>query len=146
MPTTEKTNLNSVSQVTYLLERNIHKSPPAVESSAGNYIYLTNGQKIFDATCGAAVSCLGHGNKEVQEAMIGQMAKNSYVASVFFSSPVVDALAQELIEGTNERMARAFLIGSGEHIICCLSNVYSPFNVRFRGHGSRYETLSAVFP
>lgn len=117
------------SKITYLLERNIHKSPPSVEGSAGNYIYLTNGQKIFDATCGAAVSCLGHGNEEVKQAMTDQMNKNSYVNSLFFSSPVVDELAQVLIESTGERMARAFFISSGEPRRCHLSNI--AYSVRF---------------
>lgn len=112
-PVSPKATVKPASKVTYLLERNIHKSPPSIESSKGNYIYLNNGQTIFDASCGAAVSCLGHGNKEVQQAMIDQMNKNSYATSWFFGSPVVDALAQDLIESTNERMARAFLVGSG---------------------------------
>lgn len=108
-------DFNSPSKnTTYLLERNIHKSPPAVVSSTGNYIYLDNGQQIFDATCGAAVSCLGHGNKEVQRAIIDQMTKNSYVASLFFSTPIVDELALEIIKGTKDKMSRAFFIGSGK--------------------------------
>lgn len=112
-PVVAKLNLKSPSRVNYLLDRNIHKAPPSVERSDGNYIYLTNGRKIYDGTCGAAVSCLGHSNEEVKQAMIAQMNKNSYVNSLFFSTPVVDELAQLLIESTGERMARAFLINSG---------------------------------
>lgn len=111
---TSKLDLAPENSGTCLLERDIHKSPPAVLSSEGNYIYLDNGQKIFDATCGAAVSCLGHGNKEVQLAMINQMSKNSYVASSFFSTPVVEELALELIKSTKHKMSRAFFISSGK--------------------------------
>lgn len=45
-----------------VLHRSLHAEPLQVVAAQGNYIHLTNGQKIFDATGGAAVSCLGHGD------------------------------------------------------------------------------------
>lgn len=45
-----------------VLHRSLHAEPLQVVSAQGNYLHLTNGQKIFDATGGAAVSCLGHGD------------------------------------------------------------------------------------
>lgn len=46
-----------------VLHRSLHQDPLIVASAEGNYLHMNNGQKIFDATCGAAVACLGHGNK-----------------------------------------------------------------------------------
>ena len=46
-----------------VLHRSLHEDPLHVVKAQGNYLHLTNGQKVFDATGGAAVSCLGHGNK-----------------------------------------------------------------------------------
>lgn len=46
-----------------VLHRSLHSEPVRVQSAKGNYLYLSNGQKIFDATGGAAVSCLGHGDE-----------------------------------------------------------------------------------
>lgn len=45
-----------------VLHRSLHAEPLQVVSAQGNYLHLTNGQRIFDATGGAAVSCLGHGD------------------------------------------------------------------------------------
>ena len=46
-----------------VLHRSLHQDPLHVVSANGHYLHLSNGQKIFDATGGAAVACLGHGNK-----------------------------------------------------------------------------------
>jgi 4-aminobutyrate aminotransferase-like enzyme len=44
-----------------VLHRSLHHEPLRVISAKGNYLHLNNGQKIFDATGGAAVACIGHG-------------------------------------------------------------------------------------
>lgn len=46
-----------------VLHRSLHHDPVQVESAQGNLLYLSNGQRIFDATGGAAVACLGHGDE-----------------------------------------------------------------------------------
>ena len=46
-----------------VLHRSLHHEPLHVVGAKGSYLRLSNGQEIFDATGGAAVSCLGHGNK-----------------------------------------------------------------------------------
>lgn len=49
--------------VSSVLHRSLHYDPLRVISAEGNHLHLSNGQTIFDATGGAAVSCLGHGSK-----------------------------------------------------------------------------------
>ena len=98
---------------TYLLDRDMHKTPLKVTCASGLYLTLENGQKILDATGGAAVACLGHGNKEVQQAIHDQMEEVSYCHSLFFSTTSTDALARNLIEGTDHKMAKAFIVSSG---------------------------------
>lgn len=46
-----------------VLHRSLHHEPLHAISAKGNYLYLSNGQKIFDATGGAAVACLGSGDQ-----------------------------------------------------------------------------------
>jgi adenosylmethionine-8-amino-7-oxononanoate aminotransferase len=55
-----KTNKEHRSAV---LHRSLHHDPLRVVSAKGNYLQLDNGQKIFDATGGAAVACIGHGDQ-----------------------------------------------------------------------------------
>ncbi|KAL2074572.1 hypothetical protein VTL71DRAFT_8350 [Oculimacula yallundae] len=98
----------------FLLDRNLHKSFPVVKSGKGHYLHLTDGRTIFDATSGAAVSCLGHGNQRVIDAMAAQLTTGvPYLASTFWGSDIVEKLCKDLIDGTEGKMARVYLTGSG---------------------------------
>jgi adenosylmethionine-8-amino-7-oxononanoate aminotransferase len=97
-----------------LLYRNIHNPPRQVIASEGNYLTLSNGQKILDATCGAAVSCLGHGNQGVKDAVMKQMDQVAYCLSIEFGTRAAELLAQELREGTDDHMKKAYVVNSGK--------------------------------
>jgi adenosylmethionine-8-amino-7-oxononanoate aminotransferase len=106
---------NGLKQSDMLFGRHLHKSFPVVKSGKGNYLYLADGRTIFDASTGAAVSCLGHDCKRVINAVSAQMNTGiSYLASAFWSCDIVDELCKELINGTGGRMSRVYLTGSGE--------------------------------
>jgi len=96
-----------------VLHRSLHVEPYKVVASKGNYLHLANGQKIFDATTGAAVACLGHGNERVKAAVARQMDEICYCHSMFFNTYAMEGLADELIAGTEGKLARAFLVSSG---------------------------------
>ena len=49
-----------------VLHRSLHSDPLSVLSAQGNHLRLSNGQSIFDATGGAAVACLGHGDERYE--------------------------------------------------------------------------------
>lgn len=49
-----------------VLHRSLHHKPLHAVSAQGNYLFLNNGQKVFDATGGAAVACLGSGNERYE--------------------------------------------------------------------------------
>lgn len=97
----------------YLLDRDLKKAPREVVGSHGSWIILKDGNKVFDATCGAAVACLGHQNEEVFEEQNAQRRNISYCHSMFFSTPSTNKLAGALIEGTDFMMQRAFICNSG---------------------------------
>ncbi|KAG0646858.1 Aminotransferase [Hyphodiscus hymeniophilus] len=98
----------------YLMDRNIHKAFPVIIRGKGNYLYTKDGRIILDTTTGAAVSCLGHGDKRVIQAIARQMETGiTYLATSFFGNNTVEALCKELINGTDRQMARVYLTGSG---------------------------------
>jgi 4-aminobutyrate aminotransferase-like enzyme len=77
-------NVSDPAPDSYLMDRDLNTAPHEVTNAKGNYIHLGNGQTIFDATGGAAVACLGHGNQEVIEAVMNQMR---YPDFLHFSFP-----------------------------------------------------------
>lgn len=68
---------------------------------------------MFDTTCGAAVSCIGYGNRRVRDAMMAQLDKFAYTNSMFFGTPIGEELAAELIRGTQGKMSKALIMSSG---------------------------------
>ena len=58
------------------MSRVLHRSgsiPPLAVGGEGIYLHLADGTKVIDASGGAAVACLGHGNRRIAEA-IGRQA------------------------------------------------------------------------
>ncbi|KAH9821960.1 class III aminotransferase like protein [Teratosphaeria destructans] len=96
-----------------VFNRSLNHDPLLVVSSKGNSLELSNGQRIFDATGGAAVSCIGHGNERVRQALMSQMGEVGYCHSLFYGTRAAEDLARLLIDTTCGEMARAFIISSG---------------------------------
>ncbi|ORX95010.1 pyridoxal phosphate-dependent transferase [Clohesyomyces aquaticus] len=96
-----------------ILHRHIHHEPMMVKGASGNYLELTDGRKVLDASGGAAVACLGHNNKRVKAAIACQMDEVSYCASMFFGTTAGEELGKLLISSTGGKMARTFIVSSG---------------------------------
>ncbi|KAG4425142.1 hypothetical protein IFR04_001709 [Cadophora malorum] len=86
---------------------------PTVVSASGLYLTLESGQKVLDATSGAAVSGIGHGNKRVKEAIIAQLDKVEYAHPGYFQNTPSNELADFLVQTTQGELSRACLLGSG---------------------------------
>lgn len=89
--------------------------PPTVVSADGCYLILDDGRRIFEASGGPAVTCIGHGNSEVAEAVSNQMRKVSYCFSLYYSNLCAEELAKVVLASTNGAMAKATFMSSGIH-------------------------------
>ncbi|RDW63204.1 uncharacterized protein DSM5745_10315 [Aspergillus mulundensis] len=96
-----------------VLHPKLSSPPPSITHSAGNYLYTHDGRKIFDASCGAAVACLGHNEPRVKQAILAQLDKTAYVYSPFFTVPAAEEIASFLTESTGGQMGRVFIVSSG---------------------------------
>ena len=100
-----------------VLHRDIHTENLEIVDATGIYLTFSNGKKIIDATGGAAVSCIGHGDPRVVDALAAQMKKVDYCHSMFFSCAPSEELARMLIDSTHGQMARALFVSSGKNAI-----------------------------
>ena len=104
------------SSTSFSLGRNLRKEYPVIDGGEGNLLFTKDGRKVFDASSGAAVSCLGYGNKRVTNAVFKQMDTGTpYLSSTFWANDLVLELCKELIMGTNMEMAKVYLTGSGTY-------------------------------
>ena len=97
-----------------VLHRDLHKNPEQVVEASGLYLILSNKKLIIDATGGAAVSCIGHGDERVRNAVSAQITKLDYCHSLFFSCPSSEELARILIDSTSGLMSKVFIVNSGK--------------------------------
>ncbi|OGE52513.1 hypothetical protein PENARI_c010G03396 [Penicillium arizonense] len=100
-----------------VLHRDTRFIPKKAVGGKGSYIFLEDGTKFLDSTCGAAVSCLGHGHEGVTQAIKDQMDQLSYCHSAFFGTEVAEELAQLLVDSTGGKLSKLFVVSSGSEAI-----------------------------
>ena len=124
--------MGSAAEPAYLY-KNVSHDPtvPLVKSAEGIYISLENGQKILDATSGAAVSAIGHGVGRVKKAIMSQLDQVEYCHPGFFPNTPAMELADLLVESTGGKLSRACILGSGNQsapLVCfSIPRVKGPF-------------------
>ena len=93
--------------------RNFKANPRMVVGAQGAYLHDSAGRKIFDGLSGLWCSGLGHGRKEIAEA-VGKAALNLDYAPAFqFGHPAAFALANKIKELTPDGLDYVFFTGSG---------------------------------
>jgi adenosylmethionine-8-amino-7-oxononanoate aminotransferase len=117
---------------------------PLVEGN-GNHLGLADGRRVFDASGGAAVGCIGWGNERVAQAVMRQMLAIPYCSTIFYTTKVQEELCRYLVDSTHGNMGRAYIVNSGQ---CggdqCLVSLLTP--IRIRGNGGGRQARQAVFP
>lgn len=98
-----------------VIHRSLDADFPQIVGSEGNYVVLEDGRRIFDASGGAAVACIGHGNTRVHDAIVAQLKQISYCSTTFYTTDVCERLCRELVDSTHGIMKRAYIVNSGTH-------------------------------
>ena len=78
------------------------------------YVETVNGQRILDATGGAAVSSIGHRNTHVKKVVNSQLDEVEYCHPSFFKTTAALQLADLLVDSTDEALTRACFTASGK--------------------------------
>ncbi len=83
----------------------------------GPYIIDTNGKRYIDASGGAAVSCLGHNNQSVIDAIKQQLDRIPYAHSSFFTNEPMEQLAEMLCERAPGDLERVYFVSGGSEAV-----------------------------
>ena len=86
-------------------------------SSSGCYIYDEAGKRYFDGSGGAAVSCLGHGDPEIIQAIKDQADALAYAHTGFFTSEPAEELANLLIAHAPDGLERVYFVSGGSEAV-----------------------------
>jgi adenosylmethionine-8-amino-7-oxononanoate aminotransferase len=93
-----------------------HEYPRAVGGD-GPYVIDSNGKRYLDACCGAAVSCLGHSDREVIDAIKAQLDRLPFAHTSFFSNQPMEDLADELVASAPKGIERVYLCSGGSEAV-----------------------------
>ncbi len=120
-----------------------HRTPalmPEVASGEGCYLIDNTGKRYFDAG-GAAVSCLGHSDAHVAEAIKQQVDAVAFAHSGFFTSAPAEALADKLVEHAPEGIERVYLVSGGSEAVEAAIKLARQYFVEI-GEGERGHVIA----
>jgi beta-alanine--pyruvate transaminase len=93
--------------------REFKKHPRMIVGAEGAYYIDSNGKKIFDGLSGLWCSGLGHGRREIVEAISKQAAQLDYAPAFQYGHPQSFALANKIKALTPAGLDYVFFTGSG---------------------------------
>lgn len=86
---------------------------PLVVRGEGVYLYDAEGKQYLDGSGGAAISCLGHGNPVVINAIKEQVEKLAFAHTMFFTNQPQEELAEKLAARFGSDDARVYFLSGG---------------------------------
>ncbi|MBI2833907.1 MAG: aspartate aminotransferase family protein [Acidobacteria bacterium] len=112
-----------------------------IAHAEGVYLYDEEGRQILDGASGAAVACLGHGNRRLIERMKAQAASVAFAhTSTFVTRPLLD-LASRIARYTADPAAHVYFVSGGSEATETALKIARTYQVA-AGHPDRYAVIS----
>jgi len=99
--------------MTHVFHRQIRRELPVAARGDGVWIIDNAGKKYLDASSGAAVSALGHSDARVRQAMADQLENLAFAHSGFFTTDVMERLADKLTAGAPGDLNHVYYLSGG---------------------------------
>ncbi|MGA6988749.1 MAG: aminotransferase class III-fold pyridoxal phosphate-dependent enzyme [Terriglobales bacterium] len=126
-----------------VLRRSFQKSYPEAVRGEGVYVWDGDGNRYLDFSGSAAVNFIGHGVREISDAMAEQSRQLEFVHSSQFTTPVAEEFAQELLDFAGNGFAGGavyFTCGGSESVETALK-LARQYQVEI-GEENRHQILS----
>jgi len=126
-----------------VFRRSFHKSFPSAARGEGVYVWDTDGKRYLDFSGSAVVNFIGHGVREVSDAIAEQAARLEFVHTSQFTTPVAEEYADELLAFAGEAFrggAVYFTCGGSESIETALK-LARQYQIEI-GQSQRYRIIS----
>lgn len=101
----------------HVFHRHTKTDYPVAVKGDGCYIIDSEGKRYLDGSSGAAVSCLGHSNKEVREAIIAQVNSLAFAHTGFFTNEPMEELADFLTSRAPAGLDRVYFVSGGSEAV-----------------------------
>jgi len=103
--------------MTTVFHRTPKRTLPVAVAGDGIEIIDSEGKRYIDASGGAAVSCLGHSNQRVIDAIKRQVQQLPYAHTSFFTTEPAEALADWLVARAPQGLGHVYFVSGGSEAI-----------------------------
>lgn len=103
--------------MSHVFPRHCHHSYPEAAYGDGVYIVDSAGKRYLDGSCGAAVSCLGHSDETVAQALRAQLDRLAFAHTRYFTSESAERLASLLVEHAPAGLDRVYFVSGGSEAV-----------------------------
>jgi len=103
--------------MSHVFHRSLTQRYPTAIQGDGPYLIDSDNRRYLDASGGAAVSCLGHSDPEVIEAIRKQVGQLAYAHTSFFTTSVMEELADFLVARAPEGIDSVYFVSGGSEAI-----------------------------
>lgn len=103
--------------MSHVFPRHCHTVLPTAVGGDGPYLIDTSGKRYFDGSGGAAVSCLGHSNARVRQAIKDQVDQLAFAHTGFFTTEPAEELADLLIANAPKGLDRVYFVSGGSEAV-----------------------------
>jgi adenosylmethionine-8-amino-7-oxononanoate aminotransferase len=103
--------------VTHVFHRDPRLKYPVAVRGEGAYLIDRDGKRYLDASGGAAVSCLGHSDAAVIQAIQRQLEKLPFAHTSFFTNEPMEELADALIARAPKSFDKVYFVSGGSEAI-----------------------------
>ena len=103
--------------MTRVFPRHSKTLPPVGLQGDGVYLIDAEGKRYLDGSGGAAVSCLGHGDQDVINAIKSQLDTMAYAHNSFLTSEPAEQLADVLVDHAPKGLERVYFVSGGSEAV-----------------------------
>ncbi len=103
--------------MSHVFPRHSKSLPPIGLTGIGAYLVDEHGNHYLDGSGGAAVSCLGHSDQDVVDAIKNQLDQMAFAHTSFLSSAPAEALADLLIAHAPPGLERVYFVSGGSEAV-----------------------------
>lgn len=120
--------------------RQFLEQPRIISRAEGVYYYNTRGEKLLDGSSGLYCIPLGHGRREIREAVTKQMEELDYAPPFQYGVPAAFRLAHEMAQMLPPSLNRVMFAGGGSEAVETALKIALQYH-RVRGEGARMRFI-----
>jgi len=99
--------------MSHVFHRNLNHNYPVAARGDGVYLVDAAGKRYLDASGGAAVSCLGHSDRAVIDAIKAQLDRLPFAHTSFFTNEPMERLADALVARAPAGLSHVYFVSGG---------------------------------